>query len=308
MAVPGFQEFMRPFLDELASGITRSMQEMTEAVAERMGLSDSDREELLPSGTQKVYANRIAWTRTYLKKAGLVESPSRGNIRITPLGSETLRTHAGGIDNRFLSRFPSFVEFHEKGSTSVAKSPGATVPDIATPVEEQTPEEALQQAYQSLRSALAEEVLGKVRQCSPEFFERLVVELIVAMGYGGSLSDAGKAIGRTGDGGIDGIIKEDRLGLDVIYIQAKRWNDTVGRPEIQKFSGALDGQRAKKGIFITTSAFSKDAREFASIIEKKIILIDGNELSNLMMDFNVGVAPISRFEVKKLDLDYFEEA
>lgn len=284
------------------------MQEMTEAVAARLELSESDREELLPSGTQKVYANRIAWTRTYLKKAGLVESPSRGIVRITALGIETLRNHNGGIDIRFLSRFPSFVEFHNKSASGSSKPAAEVTIDVPSALEEQTPEESLQQAYLSLRGTLAEEVLGRVRQCSPEFFERLVVELIVAMGYGGSLSDAGKAIGRSGDGGIDGIIKEDRLGLDVIYIQAKRWNDTVGRPEIQKFSGALDGQRARKGIFITTSAFSKEAREFASIIEKKIILIDGAELSNLMMDFNVGVAPVSRFEVKKLDLDYFEEA
>jgi restriction system protein len=155
---------------------------------------------------------------------------------------------------------------------------------------------------------LAEELLARVKQCSPDFFERLVVELIVSMGYGGSLSDAGRAVGRTGDGGIDGIIKEDRLGLDVIYIQAKRWSDSVGRPEIQKFSGALDGQRARKGIFITTSSFSKEAREFAAMIEKKIILIDGVQLSSLMMDFDVGVAPVSRFEVKKLDLDYFEDS
>ncbi len=308
MTVPGFQEFMRPFLEEVSSGKTRTMQEMTEAVACRLGLSDEDREELLPSGTQKVYSNRIAWTRTYLKKSGLVESPSRGNVRISALGLDVLKTHSGPVDIKFLSRFPSFVEFHQKGTgTDVLPVTGKAV-DLPNQMDEKTPEEALQQAYQSLRSTLAEEVILRVRQCTPDFFERLVVELIVAMGYGGSLLDAGRAIGRSGDGGIDGIIKEDRLGLDVIYIQAKRWSDTVGRPEIQKFSGALDGQRARKGIFITTSTFSKEARDFARNIEKKIILLDGNELSNLMMDFNVGVAPVSIFEVKKLDLDYFEEA
>ena len=280
---------------------------MTESVACRLGLSEVDREELLPSGTQRVYSNRIAWTRTYLKKAGLLDSPSRGNVRITPEGTATIQSHAGPIDIKFLSRFPAFVEFHQKGSAAAG---GKSEEDMRqdNQIEEKTPEEVLQQAYQSLRSALAEELLARVMQCSPEFFERLVVELIVAMGYGGSLSDAGKAVGRTGDGGIDGIIKEDRLGLDVIYIQAKRWNDTVGRPEIQKFSGALDGQRARKGIFITTSGFSREAREFAAMIEKKIILIDGVELSGLMMDFDVGVASVSRFEVKKLDLDYFEES
>lgn len=307
MAVPGFQEFMRPFLEELAAGKTRSMQEMTEAVACRLGLSEEDREELLPSGTQRVYSNRIAWTRTYLKKSGLVESPSRGNVRITPEGAITLKSHTGPIDIKFLSRFPAFVEFHQKGATATGGKIEAD-PRQSDQMEEKTPEEVLQQAYQSLRNALAEELLARVKLCSPDFFERLVVELIVSMGYGGSLSDAGRAVGRTGDGGIDGIIKEDRLGLDVIYIQAKRWSDSVGRPEIQKFSGALDGQRARKGIFITTSSFSKEAREFAAMIEKKIILIDGAQLSSLMMDFDVGVAPVSRFEVKKLDLDYFEES
>lgn len=284
------------------------MQEVTEAVASRLKISAVDREELLPSGTQKVYSNRIAWSRTYLKKSGLVESPSRGNIRITALGLDILKTHSGPVGIKFLSQFPSFVEFHQKSAGNSELPVNGKVFDQLNQLEEKTPEESLQQAYQSLRNALAEDVILKVRQCTPEFFERLVVELIVAMGYGGSLLDAGKAIGGSGDGGIDGIIKEDRLGLDVIYIQAKRWNDTVGRPEIQKFSGALDGQRARKGIFITTSAFSKEARDFAKNIEKKIILIDGSELSNLLMDFNVGVAPVSTFDVKKLDLDYFEES
>ena len=307
MAIPGFHQFMRPYLEELSSGATRPVSEMYELLANRFGITTEDKSETLASGTQPVYVNRIAWARTYLKKAGLIDSPGRAQVCITPLGQRTLKEHEGPIDVRFLKRFPSFIEFQQADRGVSEPGEAGSPPVVAEEQSALTPEEQLQDAFRSLRSALADEIRLRVQECSPEFFERLVVELIVRMGYGGSMADAGKAVGRSGDGGIDGIIKEDRLGLDVIYIQAKRWTDTVGRPDIQKFSGALDGQRARKGIFITTSSFSKEAREFVNMIDKKIILIDGAELSNLMMDFDVGVAQVSNFEVKKLDLDYFEE-
>lgn len=305
MPIPGFQDFMGPFLQRLADGSVRTMQEMNDSLAAQFGLSEAEKAELLPSGTQKVYINRIGWTRTYLKKAGLLESPGRAQVRITKAGLDVLAAKPERIDVKYLNQFPSFVQFHKLELNSADSIP---TPEIVEVADTSTPEERLLQAYQSIRSSLAEEVLTRVSSCSPAFFERLVVELVVRMGYGGSMADAGRAIGKSGDGGIDGIIKEDRLGLDVIYLQAKRWSDSVGRPEIQKFAGALDGQRARKGIFITTSTFTKDAKEFASIIDKKIILIDGVELANLMIDFNVGVASVSTFEVKKVDLDYFEES
>ena len=278
------------------------MREAEESLANEFGLTPAERAELLPSGQQGIFRNRLGWARTYLKKALLVDSPRRGVFKITERGVEQLSTNPARIDVKFLDRFPEFVAFRD----AAKPDPSISAPEIAP--SKTTPEEAIEIAYQGLREQLGEEILARILLCSPGFFEQLVVELLVKMGYGGSRRDAGERIGQTGDGGIDGIIKEDRLGLDTIFIQAKRWQGTVGRPEIQKFVGALQGQRARKGVFITTSSYSSDALDYASRIDTKVVLIDGKQLSNLMMDFDVGVAPSAAYVVKRIDSDYFEES
>jgi len=258
---------------------------------------------LLPSGQQGIFKNRTGWARTYLKKAGLLEAPKRGIFKITDRGLQTLRANPSRIDGKYLEQFQEFIDFRE------ASRPAAGNGELleATPTRT-TPEEAIELAHQGLREQLGQELLSRVLGCSPSFFEQLVVELLVKMGYGGSRRDAGERIGQTGDGGIDGIIKEDRLGLDTIFIQAKRWQGTVGRPEIQKFVGALQGQRARKGVFITTSSYSAEALDYVSRIDTKVVLIDGRRLTELMIDFDVGVSVSATYVVKRTDSDYFEEA
>lgn len=264
-------------------------------------ISDEEKQEWLPSGSARVLDNRVGWASTYLKKAGLLESPRRSYFRITPLGLKVLKTNPDRIDIKFLEQFPGFLEFRA-GSTK-DKNDGAISPQDSS----QTPEEILEEKYQQIRDSLAMELLAKVKSCPPSFFEELVIDLLLKMGYGGSRKDAGQAIGKSGDGGIDGIIKEDRLGLDIIYVQAKRWEDAVGSQEIQKFVGALHGQGARKGVFITTSDFTKPAIEYANKIESKVVLINGRQLANLMIDFNVGVSDYKSFHIKKIDSDYFPD-
>ena len=276
-------------------------------LAAEFSLSDEDRTLLLPSGQQTALRNRAGWASFYLMKAGLLVKPKRGYFEITPRGRDVLKSPPSNIDKAFLSKFPEFVEFLSGSGVSGESSAGNSL-QVDAGSNAVTPDEALQGAYQQLRSELASEVLAKLLQVSPEFFEQIVVELLVAMGYGGSRRDAGERLGKSGDGGIDGIIKEDRLGLDVIYIQAKRWQGTVGRPEIQKFVGALHGQRARKGVFMTTSAFSPEARDYVSSIDVKVVLLDGMQIANLMIDSGVGVTPLATYVVKRLDSDYFEEA
>lgn len=295
---------MLPLLRYAADGADHQLKDAVAALAKEFQLTDEETNEYLPSGQQTVFQNRVGWARTYMKKAGLLASPRRGYLAITERGRSVLGENPAAIDVSFLERFPEFIEFkalrHEKEEESPAAGT-APAPDIG-----KTPHEALEAAYDRLRSELAAEILSTIKISEPAVFEEIVVDLLVKMGYGGSRKDAGQAIGRRGDEGIDGIIKEDRLGLDIIYIQAKRWDATVGRPEIQKFAGALDGQRARKGIFITTSDFSRDAEDYVSRIDKKIILIDGKTMARLMIDFGVGVTSVSSYEVKKLDSDYFE--
>lgn len=257
----------------------------------------------MASGQQAIFNNRVGWANSYLKKAGLLASPRRGALRITPRGKQILGDNPIKIDVKYLERFPEFIDFRE-ASRNNREATTLTSVGIST---EQTPEETLELAHQSLRLSLAQDILSRILSCSPAFFERLVVELLVKMGYGGSRRDAGERVGQSGDGGVDGIIKEDRLGLDTIYIQAKRWQGSVGRPEIQKFVGALQGQRAKKGVFITTSSYTADAIDYASRIDTKVVLIDGQLLANLMMDFDVGVSISASYTVKRIDSDYFEE-
>jgi restriction system protein len=278
----------------------RHFREYLELMGKEFKVTDEDKKILLPSGTGPVFDNRIGWARTYLKKAGLLESTKRGYVKITERGLNVLKQNPSEINVKFLKQFPEFVEFQTVKPKSESK-------EDSEEEKTKTPEELLETAYQELNDQLAGDLLKQIKSIPPSLFERVVIKLLVAMGYGGTLKDAGEAIGKTGDEGIDGVIKEDRLGLDAIYIQAKRWENTVSRPEIQKFAGALQGQRAKKGIFITTSEFSRDAQEYISKIDTKIVLIDGKQLAKLMIDFSVGVTTISNYQVKKIDSDFFSE-
>lgn len=304
MAIPDYQTCMLPFLRFLGDKTEHSLRETEESLAKHFNLTDAERVELLQSGQQGIFKNRIGWARTYLKKAGLVEATSRGVFKITERGLSTLATNPSRIDGKFLEQFPEFVEFKDASRVS---SEIKIYTEETAPVATATPEEAIELAYQGLREQLAQELLAVVLSCSPTFFEQLVVDLLVKMGYGGSRRDAGERIGQTGDGGIDGIIKEDRLGLDAIFIQAKRWQGSVGRPEIQKFVGALQGQRARKGVFITTSWYTAEAIDYAARIDTKVVLIDGKALSALMIDFDIGVSTSATYVVKRIDSDYFEE-
>lgn len=303
MPIPDYQTLMLPLLRFAADGNDHTTREAVEELATEFQLTPAERSELLASGQQAIFNNRVGWANSYLKKAGLLESPRRGALRITARGKQILGEHPTRIDVKYLERFPEFIGFRNASRNTRE----TTTTESVAIVTEQTPEEALELAHQSLRLSLGQDILSRILACSPTFFERLVVELLVKMGYGGSRRDAGERIGQSGDGGIDGIIKEDRLGLDTIYIQAKRWQGSVGRPEIQKFVGALQGQRAKKGVFITTSAYTAEAIDYASRIDTKVVLIDGPLLANLMIDFDVGVSVSASYIVKRIDSDYFEE-
>lgn len=312
MAIPDYQTIMLPFLRIAGDNQEHRFRDAVELLAEEFSLTDDERNIMLPSGTQPLFDNRVGWARTYLKQAALIESRKRGFFNISARGRELLAKSPHRIDNSTLEQYQEYLDFRLRRGDSKSPSNSEISPNQARLVETDeasmasTPEELFSQAYQRLRTNLEAELLEQVKIVTPAFFERLVIDLLVSMGYGGSRRDAGRAIGKSGDGGIDGIIKEDKLGLDVIYIQAKRWEGTVGRPEIQKFAGALQGQRASKGVFITTSNFSREAEEYASIIASKIILINGEQLATLMVDHNVGVSSVSAFEVKRIDSDYFE--
>lgn len=302
MPIPDYQTLMLPLLRLAHDGVERPFREAVDKLADEFTLTDDERSELLPSGTAHVFGSRVGWARTYLKQAGLLEAPKRRIFRITSEGKALLAKNPIRVDNILLSQYDTFRAFRTRGRESENSAKLAPL-EVAS---EQTPEDAMATAYQRIRKNLEADLLEQIKSSSPAFFERLVVDLVVAMGYGGSRQDAGRAIGRSGDGGIDGIIKEDRLGLDLIYIQAKRWENTVGRPDVQKFAGALQGQRASKGIFITTSNYSRDALEYVNIIATKIILIDGDTLTALMVDHNVAVSITGTYELKKVDSDYFE--
>lgn len=304
MAIPDFQSVMLPLLKFCADGEEHTHREAIDALAAKFGLSEQEQKQLLPSGQQCVFDNRVSWARSHMKMAGLIENTRRGVFRITERGRKVLQQNPDEINMRFLQQFPEYEEARNRHRKT--KKPQDVVESEEQ--ESQTPAEQLEAAYQTLRDNLAGEILGQLKSSSPIFFEKVVVEVLVKMGYGGSRKDAGQAIGRSGDEGIDGIIKEDRLGLDIIYIQAKRWENSVSRPEIQKFAGALQGKRARKGIFITTSEFSSGAREYVSGIDSKIILIDGQELAQLMIDYGVGVSTDAVYELKRLDSDYFTDS
>lgn len=304
MAIPGYQTIMLPVLKLASDQKDHKFSDCVQSLAEEFLLTDEEQSELLPSGTQAVFNNRVGWARSYLKQAGLLSSPKRGYFRITEQGLKLLSERPEKITAALLERYSEFQEFKNRKKD---QSKISAENEVIQVYENETPEDSLASAYRLLRKNLEDEILASVKESSPSFFERLVVDLLVKMGYGGNRQDAGRALGKSGDGGIDGIINEDQLGLDVIYIQAKRWEGAVGRPEIQKFAGALQGQRARKGVFITTSGFTKEALEYVSLIESKIILIGGEKFASLMVEHNVGVTVIGKYEVKKMDSDYFDE-
>ena len=292
---------MLPLLKFYGDGQEHSNRDSIDSLADHFKLTDDERRAMLPSGVQGLFDNRVNWARTYMKKAALIEPTKRGVHKITKRGLDVLKQKPESIDVNYLVQFQEFKDFRALRHAKQEEE------ESELDLNGKTPEESLEGAYQKIRSDLAAELLQRLKSSSPAFFERLVVEVIVKMGYGGSRKDAGKAIGKSGDGGIDGIIKEDKLGLDAIYIQAKRWENTVGRPEIQKFVGALTGQRARKGLFITTSDFTADADDYVSRIDAKVVLIDGETLAQLMIDHGVGVSTVGTYEIKKIDSDYFSE-
>lgn len=309
MPIPDFQTLMRPILEVHADGKECLNRDLVRQLADRFGLSDEERREMLPSGGARLFDNRIGWAKSHMTQAGLLVSPKRAVSLITPRGLKVLKDCNERVDLRVLNEFEDYREFRSRRRASEGKETLETGGTVGTELpDSRTPEELLESSYLQVRSNIESELLSQIMASPPDFLERVVVDLVVRMGYGGSRRDAGAALGRSGDEGIDGIIKEDPLGLDIIYLQAKRWEGSVGRPEIQKFAGALQGQRARKGIFITTSTFTAEALEYATRIETKIILIDGARLSKLMFDHGVGVATASTYEVKRIDSDYFADA
>lgn len=303
MPIPDYQAVMLPLLKLVAKQDNLTLRDAVEYISVEFKLSHNDRSALLPSGNQEIIVNRVGWARTYLKKAGLILIPARGLSSITERGKKVLAKKPKKIDVRFLMQFPEFQEFRNAKSIKETKDSQLVMGTDA----KGTPEELLEASYLELKSSLLDDVLQKVKSCSPQFFEKLVVDTIVKMGYGGSRKEAGKAVGQSGDEGIDGIINEDRLGLDVIYLQAKRWEGVIGRPEIQKFAGALQGKRARKGIFITTSDFTPEAKDFVRNIDTKIILISGRQIAELMWELDIGVSKYGAYDIKKIDLDFFND-
>lgn len=302
MSIPDYQTLMLPLLKHVADGQEHSFRSVVEALAAEFKLKDSERRELLPSGGQFVFDNRVGWARTYMKKAGLLSAPKRGTVQITDRGLKVLARDPKRIDNKLLREFPEFLEFQGSKSAEAKQEPETAGNEALDP------QETIEAGYHKIHKQLSAELLTRIKASSPEFFEKLVLELLLKMGYGGSRRDAGQRIGKSGDGGVDGVIKEDKLGLDEVYIQAKRWDGgQVGSKEIQAFVGALHGRRARKGVFITTSDFSKPAREYARDIQDKVILINGQDLAELLIEHSVGVSTIASYEIKRIDTDYFAE-
>jgi len=303
MAIPDFQTIMRPLLEAHANGSEHKNRDLVEGLAQQFQLTEDERRAMLPSGGARLFDNRVGWAKTHMSQAGLLDAPRRAISVITERGRSILLDHPERVDLRVLNGFDDYREFRSRRRTT--EEAGERENEA---LDAETPEETFENAYIKMRRTTEADLLSHIMDSPPEFLERVVVDLVIRMGYGGSRKDAGEALGRSGDEGIDGIIKEDPLGLDIIYLQAKRWDGTVGRPDIQKFAGALQGQRARKGIFITTSSFTADAQEYVSKIDSKIILIDGARLSRLMFDHGIGVSVASNYEVKRIDSDYFTEA
>lgn len=306
MPIPDFQSLMLPVLKFAATKEEHSLREAVDGLRDELSVTQEESRLMIPSG-QPVFYNRVGWARTYLKQAGLLEVTRRNFLKITPRGKSVLAENRSFINMKFLEQFPEYISFRDRTRTSnnetvshqeVETNDGSSL----------TPEELLYSSYLKIRDDLAKNILEYIKGNSPAFFERLVVNLLIKMGYGGSGANSGKVLGQVGDEGIDGVIDEDKLGLDNIYIQAKKWTDTpVGRPDIQRFVGALQGKRAKKGIFFTASSFSDQARQYASNVETKVVLIDGQKLADLMIEYGVGVSTKSTYEVKSIDTDFFAD-
>jgi restriction system protein len=297
---------MLPVLESLADGQEKTIRDLTALLADRYGLTEAERAEVIPSGQQTIFSNRVAWAKSHLKYAGLLENPARGRVRISELGHKVLAERPLAINVKFLKRFPSYCEFIGKSESKTENEGKATTTTVIE--DERTPLELIDAAYKSLTLATAEEVLSRLRTCSPAFFESVVVKLLMAMGYGG-VAGHGSVTGKSGDGGIDGVIKQDKLGLDVVCMQAKRWEAPVGRPVIQGFVGSMDYIRAKKGVIITTSTFTKDGLDFVDRIEgKKVVLIDGSRLSDLMIEHNLGVTTTKTYTLREVSNDFFDES
>lgn len=305
MAVPEYQEFMLPWLRVASERKELSVAEATDVLADLFQLSAEDRAALLPSATQTRLRNRVQWAAYYLFRSGLLERVARGRYRVSTRGDEVLRSNPTQIDNSFLEQFEGYRQFVATRTVASARTDEA----VHTPDQVErtvTPDERLDAAYKELRATLADDLLERVRASTPSFFEHLVVDLLVAMGYGGSHADAARVVGRSGDGGIDGVIPEDRLGLDMVYVQAKKWENSVGPDEIRKFVGSLGEQKAHKGVFITSGTYTSGAKTAAEKANARVVLIDGKQLAELMIDHGVGVAESNRYVIKKVDVDYFE--
>lgn len=305
MTIPDFQSVMLPLLQLAGDKSEHSVRDAYDHISKAFGLNEEERRAPIASGQQPIIENRVGWARTYMTKAGLLQSTRRGYFQIGELGLQVLAQNPPRIDSAFLRQYPAFVEFQQikKGAVAgVEQQLGEPAID-----DSRTPQELLEFGYLRLRNDLANELLDAIKQSPPAFFERLVVELLLRMGYGGSRKDAGKAIGRSGDGGIDGIIQEDKLGLDAIYVQAKRWQGSVGSREIRDFVGSLVGHNANKGVFITTSSFTREAVDYTSTIQHHVKLVDGEQLAQFMIDHGVGVHTVDTYEVKRIDTDYFTE-
>jgi restriction system protein len=306
MSVPDYQSLMLPVLTAFAQGEAR-IGSVVDALSTKLGLTPEDRAELLPSGKQTLFSNRVHWAKTYLNKAGLIESTRRAHFKITPRGLQVLESHPARIDNRFLSQFPEFQHFVERAATD-ANDEQKSITAASVSERGETPDEVMRAAHRQIEETLAQDLLDRIQKAPPDFFERLMVNLLLKMGFGGSVADAGRALGRSGDGGVDGVIDQDALGLDRIYIQAKRYatGNNIGPSAIRDFFGSLDRHKAAKGLFVTTSAFSLSARETAEFLSKRIVLIDGEQLSRLMIRHDVGCRVEEVLAIKKIDEDFFD--
>jgi restriction system protein len=305
MAIPDYQSLMLPVLSASLNG-ERRIGEVVESLAEQLGLTGEERGQLLPSGNQTIFANRVHWAKTYLGKAGLIEGTRRGYFKITPRGQQVMAAKPARIDNSFLSQFDEFKKFSRPSTQETVDEQRAAVPELET--QTQTPDETMRTAHRQIDASLGQELLDRIRHAPPDFFERLIVNLLLSMGFGGSAADAGRALGRSGDDGVDGVIDQDALGLDRIYIQAKRYavGNNIGSGAIRDFFGSLDRHKATKGLFVTTSGFSPSAIETAQFLSKRIVLIDGEQLSKLMIRHNVGCRVEDTLQIKKIDEDFFE--
>ena len=305
MAIPDYQSLMLPVLSASLNG-ERRIGEVVESLAEQLGLTPEERAQLLPSGNQTIFANRVHWAKTYLGKAGLIEGTRRGYFKITSRGQQVMAAKPARVDNSFLSQFDEFKKFSRPSTQETMDEQLAAGPELET--QTQTPDETMRAAHRQIDASLAQELIDRVRRAPPDFFERLIVNLLLSMGFGGSVADAGRALGRSGDDGVDGVIDQDALGLDRIYIQAKRYaiRNNIGSGAIRDFFGSLDRHKATKGLFVTTSGFSPSAIETAQFLSKRIVLIDGQQLSKLMIRHNVGCRVEDALEIKKIDEDFFE--